>query len=93
MSVAFLAWRGRLVNNCSGPRTGRLANFAALIAQSNRPHPIRRAILRGNHDNRPRLRGSTRPRQATTSSKIRDVTFIALDVTFIALLDIGLVAG
>jgi hypothetical protein len=32
-----------------------------------------------NHDNRPTtLPGSTKPRQATTSSKIRDVTFIAL---------------
>ena len=31
-------WRGRSVNNRPEPRTGRLANFAALIAQSNRPH-------------------------------------------------------
>jgi hypothetical protein len=65
-----------------------IASLTLLLQSSsrNRHHRARRVARRGIHNNRPTLRGSNKPRQATTSSKIRDATFIAP-------LDIGIVAG
>lgn len=57
-----------------------VASLTLLLKSSSRTFLIEPAASSAgaNHNNRPTLRSSTKPRQATTSSKIRDVTFIAL---------------